>query len=54
MDRREALAALTLPGMPYELEEVELGPFLEDRTTLRLAACISELTGGCPRPALAQ
>ena len=38
-------------GLPIGVQIV--GPFLHDRTTLRVAGWISELTGGCPRPALA-
>ena len=38
-------------GLPIGVQIV--GPFLHDRTTLRAAGLISELTGGCPRPALA-
>lgn len=30
-----------------------VGPFLHDRTTIRLGEFISDLRGGCPRPALA-
>jgi amidase len=30
-----------------------VGPYLHDRTTLRAAALIAKLAGGCPRPALA-
>jgi len=38
-------------GLPIGVQIV--GPYLHDRTTLRLADIISELCGGCPRPALA-
>ena len=38
-------------GLPIGVQIV--GPYLHDRTTLRLAAIVSELCGGCPRPALA-
>ncbi|MDH3756005.1 MAG: amidase family protein, partial [Acidimicrobiia bacterium] len=38
-------------GLPIGVQIV--GPFLHDHTTLRLAAVIAELYGGCPRPALA-
>ncbi len=41
-------AGLGSDGLPIGVQVV--GPFLEDRTTLRLAALITELTGGCPRP----
>lgn len=39
---------LTRAGLPVGIQIV--GPFLHDRTTLRLAGYISELVGGCPRP----
>ncbi len=38
-------------GLPIGVQIV--GPYLHDRTTLRLAQLVSELSGGCPRPALA-
>ena len=38
-------------GLPIGVQIV--GPYLHDRTTIRIAELISELTGGCPRPALA-
>ncbi len=38
-------------GLPIGVQIV--GPFLHDRTTLRLAQIISDLCGGCPRPKLA-
>ena len=41
----------TPEGLPVGVQIV--GPYLHDRTTLRLAAIISDLCGGCPRPALA-
>ena len=43
--------AMSAAGLPIGVQIV--GPFLEDRTTLALAAHIAEITGGCPRPALA-
>ncbi len=42
---------MSAEGLPIGVQIV--GPFLEDRTTLRLAALIAEVMGGCPRPALA-
>lgn len=39
-------------GLPIGVQIV--GPYLEDRTTLALAAHVAELRGGCPRPTLAQ
>ncbi len=44
-------AGMSAVGLPIGVQIV--GPFLEDRTTLRLAELIAEITGGCPRPALA-
>jgi len=38
-------------GLPIGVQIV--GPYLHDRTTLQAARLISELCGGCPRPALA-
>ncbi|NQY55522.1 MAG: amidase [Ilumatobacteraceae bacterium] len=38
-------------GLPIAVQIV--GPHLEDRTPLQVARLISELTGGCPRPAAA-
>jgi amidase len=38
-------------GLPIGVQIV--GPYLHDRTTLRTAGLIAELTGGCPRPAAA-
>ncbi len=38
-------------GLPIGVQIV--GPYLHDRTTLQVARLISELRGGCPRPALA-
>jgi amidase len=38
-------------GLPIGVQIV--GPHLEDRTTLAVAAAITDLVGGCPRPALA-
>lgn len=42
---------MSADGLPIGVQIV--GPYLHDRTTLRLAAIIAELCGGCPRPALA-
>lgn len=39
-------------GLPIGVQIV--GPYLHDRTTLQVARLISELRGGCPRPALAR
>lgn len=39
-------------GLPIGVQIV--GPYLHDRTTLRLAELISKLRGGCPRPLLAR
>lgn len=36
-------------GLPVGIQIV--GPYLEDRTTLHVAALLSDLLGGCPRPA---
>ncbi len=41
----------TTDGLPIGVQIV--GPFLEDRTTLRLASLIVAIVGGCPRPSLA-
>ncbi len=41
-------AGLTADGLPIGVQIA--GPFLEDRSTLRLAALVAELTGGCPHP----
>lgn len=38
-------------GLPIGVQIV--GPFLEDRTTLRLAALITDIVGGWPRPSMA-
>jgi len=38
-------------GLPIGVQIV--GPYLEDKTTLAVAAAVAELCGGCPRPALA-
>jgi len=38
-------------GLPIGVQIV--GPYLHDRTTLRAASLIAELTGGCPKPDLA-
>jgi amidase len=38
-------------GLPIGIQVV--GPFLHDHTTIRLAGMITDLVGGCPRPALA-
>ncbi len=38
-------------GLPIGVQIV--GPYLHDRTTLALASIVSELSGGCPRPTLA-
>lgn len=38
-------------GLPIGVQIV--GPYLHDRTTIAAAGMIAELTGGCPRPALA-
>ena len=42
---------LDADGLPIGVQIV--GPHLHDRTTLQLARLISQLVGGCPRPALA-
>jgi amidase len=42
-------AGMSHSGLPIGVQIV--GPFLQDRTTLRLAAHIAELRGGCPRVA---
>ena len=44
-------AGMSDDGLPIGVQIV--GPHLHDRTTLRLAALIAEITGGCPRPVLA-
>jgi amidase len=44
-------AGMSADGLPIGVQIV--GPYLHDLTTLRLAALVSELCGGCPRPALA-
>ncbi len=44
-------AGLGADGLPIGVQIV--GPYLHDRTTLRAAALIAKLAGGCPRPALA-
>jgi amidase len=44
-------AGMSSDGLPIGVQIV--GPFLHDRTTLRLADLIADLRGGCPRPALA-
>ncbi len=38
-------------GLPIGAQIV--GPFLHDRTTIRLAELIAERRGGCPRPTIA-
>ncbi len=38
-------------GLPIGVQIV--GPYLHDRTTIRLGGIVSELCGGCPRPDLA-
>jgi amidase len=42
---------LSATGLPIGVQIV--GPYLEDRTTLQVARHVAEITGGCPRPALA-
>ena len=42
---------MSADGLPIGVQIV--GPFLHDRTTIHLARLIADLTGGCPRPALA-
>jgi amidase len=44
-------AGLGDDGLPIGVQIV--GPYLHDRTTLRAAALIAKLAGGCPKPALA-
>ncbi len=44
-------AGLGDDGLPIGVQIV--GPYLHDRTTLQAARLISQLCGGCPRPALA-
>ena len=44
-------AGLGADGLPIGVQIV--GSYLHDRTTLRAAALIAKLAGGCPRPALA-
>lgn len=44
-------AGLGDDGLPIGVQIV--GPYLHDRTTLRAAALIAQLTGGCPKPDLA-
>ncbi|MDW3215037.1 MAG: amidase [Ilumatobacteraceae bacterium] len=44
-------AGLGSDGLPIGVQIV--GPYLHDRTTLRAAALIAKLAGGCPKPALA-
>jgi len=44
-------AGMSTDGLPIGVQIV--GPYLHDRTTLRLAGLIAELRGGCPRPSLA-
>ncbi|TVR24421.1 MAG: amidase [Ilumatobacter sp.] len=41
---------MSADGLPIGVQIV--GPYLHDLTTLRLAALVAELMGGCPRPAL--
>ena len=41
---------MTDAGLPVGIQIV--GPHLEDRTTLRVAALLSEVFGGCPRPTM--
>jgi len=44
-------AGLGDDGLPIGVQIV--GPYLHDRTTLRAAALIAKLAGGCPKPSLA-
>lgn len=44
-------AGLGADGLPIGVQIV--GPYLHDRTTLRAAALIAQLAGGCPKPVLA-
>ena len=44
-------AGMSSDGLPIGVQIV--GPYLHDHTTLRLAAIVADLRGGCPRPALA-
>ncbi len=44
-------AGLGDDGLPIGVQIV--GPYLHDRTTLRAAALVAKLVGGCPKPALA-
>jgi amidase len=39
-------------GLPIGVQIV--GPYLHDATTLQVGRLISDITGGCPRPALAR
>jgi len=44
-------AGMSSDGLPIGVQIV--GPFLHDRTTIRLGKLIAELRGGCPVPAIA-
>lgn len=44
-------AGLGDDGLPIGVQII--GPYLHDRTTLRMAALIAKLAGGCPKPELA-
>jgi amidase len=45
-------AGMSSDGLPIGVQIV--GPFLHDRTTIRLAQLVADLRGGCPTPAIAR